>query len=111
MGSTQSGGTGPLLGGSRWPSFLQRYAWGEAIVFRRESDAIEQEADLVSFLYRPAYYGLASTEEGTPVTENMAQLIISKHRNGPLGKVELCYEGKLTRFTAAETAEKSAIFG
>ncbi|MFB6306977.1 MAG: replicative DNA helicase, partial [Flavobacteriales bacterium] len=52
----------------------------------RESGAIEQDADLVTFLYRPEYYELEQDDQGNP-TKNMAELIVAKHRNGPLGTV------------------------
>lgn len=52
----------------------------------RESGAIEQDADIVTFIYRPDYYELADNME-TPA--NTAEIIISKHRNGSLGTVTL----------------------
>ena len=52
----------------------------------RESGAIEQDADIVTFIYRPDYYELADTLD-TPA--NTAEVIISKHRNGSLGTVTL----------------------
>lgn len=58
----------------------------------RESGAIEQDADVVSFLYRDAYY---NPETETP---NVAELIIAKQRNGPTGTVELAWLSKHTKF-------------
>jgi replicative DNA helicase len=58
----------------------------------RESGSIEQDADLVMFIYRDEYYDRQSDAQGT------AELIVSKHRNGPLGMVELAYLGRYTRF-------------
>jgi replicative DNA helicase len=52
----------------------------------RESGAIEQDADIVTFIYRPGYYELNSEEA---VDEDLAEIIISKHRNGALGVVNL----------------------
>jgi len=58
----------------------------------RESGAIEQDADVVMFIHRENYYDPA-TEKG-----NIAELIIAKQRNGPLGTVELAYMDSFTRF-------------
>ena len=58
----------------------------------RESGAIEQDADIVMFLYRDDYYNEDSEEKG--VTE----VIIGKHRSGPTGVVKLAWIGKCTRF-------------
>ena len=58
----------------------------------RESGAIEQDADIVMFLYRDDYYN--------PETEkkNVAEVIIAKHRNGSTGTVELRWFGEYTKF-------------
>ena len=58
----------------------------------RESGSIEQDADLVLMLYRDSYYNKNITET------NMTELIIAKHRNGPLGTVMLNFEAKFTKF-------------
>jgi replicative DNA helicase len=58
----------------------------------RESGAIEQDADLVMFIYRDEYYDHESEREG------IADLIISKHRNGGLGTVELTFQKEFPRF-------------
>lgn len=58
----------------------------------RESGAIEQDADVVAFLYRDEYY-FPETEK-----KNMAELIIAKQRNGPTGVVELTWMGQFTKF-------------
>ena len=58
----------------------------------RESGSIEQDADLVMFVYRDDYYDPESEHKGE------AELIISKHRNGPLDSVQLAYQGRYTRF-------------
>jgi replicative DNA helicase len=58
----------------------------------RESGAIEQDADLVVFIYRDEYYNDDSEHEGE------AELIISKHRNGPLGKVVLTFQAEYPKF-------------
>lgn len=63
----------------------------------RESGAIEQDADLVLFIYRPEYYGLHEMEDGTN-TRRMAELIIAKHRNGPTGDVRLKFIDTFAKF-------------
>lgn len=58
----------------------------------RESGAIEQDADVVAFLYRDEYYFPESEKK------NMAELIIAKQRNGPTGTVDLTWLGQYTKF-------------
>ncbi|MNY54667.1 Replicative DNA helicase [compost metagenome] len=64
----------------------------------RESGAIEQDADMVWFLYRPEYYGLSETEDGDS-TDGLAELIIAKHRNGETGIVNLFFKKETTGFS------------
>lgn len=64
----------------------------------RESGAIEQDADMVLFIYRPEYYGLEYDEQNNP-TKGMAELIIAKHRNGALDTVKLKFINHLAKFT------------
>ena len=59
----------------------------------RESGAIEQDADVVMFLYRDEYYNPETTEK-----PNTAEVIIAKQRNGPTGSVDLTWLGKYTKF-------------
>jgi replicative DNA helicase len=62
----------------------------------RESGSIEQDADIVMFIYREAYYN-PETER-----ENITDLIIAKHRNGPTGKIELYFHPERLRFTSLD---------
>ncbi|HHB79175.1 MAG TPA: replicative DNA helicase [Saprospiraceae bacterium] len=64
----------------------------------RESGAIEQDADIVTFIYRPEYYGLDVDEEGNSVA-GMAEFIIAKHRNGPTDTIKLRWIGEFAKFT------------
>ncbi|MBN1825184.1 MAG: replicative DNA helicase [Candidatus Eisenbacteria bacterium] len=63
----------------------------------RESGAIEQDADVVLFLYRPEVY------DNTPENEGKAELIVGKQRNGPLGVVHLTFIKNYTRFESVTT--------
>ena len=63
----------------------------------RESGAIEQDADMVCFIYRPEYYGLIEDENGMP-TDGIGEVIVAKHRNGSLDNVRLRFVKELTRF-------------
>ncbi len=62
----------------------------------RESGAIEQDADIVTFIYRPEYYGI--TEEEGISNKGVAELIIAKHRNGALEDVRLRFIEKYAKF-------------
>lgn len=64
----------------------------------RESGAIEQDADMVQFIYRPEYYGITEDEEGNSLL-NQATIIIAKHRNGKLAEIPLRFIGHLAKFT------------
>ena len=65
----------------------------------RESGAIEQDADIVTFIYRPDYYELADDME---IAQDSAEIIISKHRNGSLGTVTLRFIKENVKFTDFE---------
>ncbi len=63
----------------------------------RESGAIEQDADVVAFLYRDEYYNSDSEEK------NVAEVIVAKQRNGPTGTIKLRWFGEYTKFRSLET--------
>jgi replicative DNA helicase len=62
----------------------------------RESGAIEQDADIVMFVYRPDYYGTEDEFEGP---KDISEIIISKHRNGSLGSVDLKFTKEFVKFS------------
>jgi len=65
----------------------------------RESGAIEQDADIVSFIYRPEYYGIDEWDDETnSPTKDQGEFIVSKHRNGGLDNIRLKFIGKYGRF-------------
>ncbi|WP_294200565.1 replicative DNA helicase [uncultured Chryseobacterium sp.] len=74
----------------------------------RESGAIEQDADIVSFIFRPEYYKITvwdNDEEGQETsTENQAELIIAKHRNGATADVRLSFLKHFAKFADIEMA-------
>ncbi len=81
----------------------------------RESGSIEQDADVVMFVYREEYYVgreeppmdkadlYAKWQADMERVHNMADVIIAKHRNGPIGNVQLRFNGNLTQFENLET--------
>ena len=66
----------------------------------RESGAIEQDADMVMFIYRDDYYNKDSDKKG------IAEIIIAKQRNGPIGTVDLAWMPELTKFGNLEKGSK-----
>ena len=68
----------------------------------RESGAIEQDADIVSFIYRPEYYKNEMWEDDTP-TQDQAEFIIAKHRNGKTGEIRMRFDSKFGRFSELNT--------
>jgi replicative DNA helicase len=69
----------------------------------RESGAIEQDADIVAFLYRPAYYGITEDEEHNNI-EDLTEVLISKHRNGATGLVKLRFIKDYAKFVDGESS-------
>ena len=63
----------------------------------RESGSLEQDSDIVMFIYRPDQY------EKETDKQNIAEIIIAKHRNGPVGSVELIFRSALAKFENAAT--------
>jgi replicative DNA helicase len=64
----------------------------------RESGSIEQDADVVAFIHRESYYNRDSSGEPDPDSENKAEIIIAKQRNGPTGSIEVAWVSKCTKF-------------
>lgn len=68
----------------------------------RESGAIEQDADIVSFIFRPEYYKITTWDNdedgGESSTENQAELIIAKHRNGATADVRMTFQKNIAKF-------------
>ena len=64
----------------------------------RESGSIEQDADMVAFLYRPEYYGFTEDDKGNSV-QGVGEVILAKNRSGSLETVQLRFIGKYTKFT------------
>ncbi len=71
----------------------------------RESGAIEQDADVIMFLYREEYYSEDSDKRG------LAEVIVAKQRNGPIGNVELTFLKEFTRFENREVAPEGETGG
>ncbi|MDX1438146.1 MAG: DnaB-like helicase C-terminal domain-containing protein, partial [Anaerolineales bacterium] len=61
----------------------------------RESGSLEQDSDVVMFIYRQDQY------EQDSIKENLAEIIVSKHRNGPVGQVDLVFRSNLAKFENA----------
>ncbi len=75
----------------------------------RESGAIEQDADVVMFVYRPEYYKIEEFEDGTS-THNMCEVIIGKQRNGPVGTVKLTFLKEFGKFGEPDLFHDTAAF-
>ena len=76
----------------------------------RDSGAIEQDADIVMFLYRPEYYDNGKESKGGAVEPklNVANVIIAKNRHGSTGTVELGWFGQYTKFTSISDVEETS---
>lgn len=72
----------------------------------RESGAIEQDADMVMFIHRPEYYNITEDENGSS-TLGMAELIIAKHRNGPVDSAKTRYIGQFTKFADLDLLDQN----
>ena len=68
----------------------------------RESGSIEQDADIVLFLYRETYYDNEKTDDEDRGDPNKAECIVAKNRHGEIGTVDLHWDGQFTRFTSVE---------
>ncbi|MCE7060404.1 replicative DNA helicase [Dyadobacter sp. CY343] len=75
----------------------------------RESGSIEQDADMVLFLYRPEYYGITEDEAGNSVA-GIGEVIVAKNRAGSLDTVQLRFIGKYTKFTDLDSGYTPAPF-
>ena len=74
----------------------------------RESGAIEQDADIVMFIHRPDKVATEKELASGNVKQNVAEIIIEKHRNGPQGVVELYFKGECTKFLNLEDGDAPA---
>jgi replicative DNA helicase len=72
----------------------------------RESGSIEQDADMVVFLYRPEYYNITQDEAGNDI-RGIGEVIIAKHRNGSLETVQLKFIGRFTKFEDVDASYMS----
>ncbi|MEX0935822.1 MAG: replicative DNA helicase [Gemmatimonadota bacterium] len=75
----------------------------------RDSGSIEQDADIVMFLYRPGYYSSTGLDEDGNSLEGKAELIVSKQRNGPTGVVDLYFHKQYTRFDQVTEERKESV--
>ena len=68
----------------------------------RESGSIEQDADIVLFLYRDTYYDSEKTDDEDRSDPNKAECIVAKNRHGEIGTVDMHWDGQFTRFTSVD---------
>jgi replicative DNA helicase len=74
----------------------------------RESGSIEQDADIVGFIYRPEYYQITEDENGMPL-KGVAEVIIAKHRNGATDTVRLKFTEQFSRFSNLENFDMGSL--
>ena len=87
----------PVLVLSQLTRAPEREERGPQLSDLRESGAIEQDADVVMFIYRPNFFNM----NATPEEPEMADILIAKQRNGPTDKVKFVFRSRLTRFEEA----------
>ena len=87
----------PVLVLSQLTRAPEREERGPQLSDLRESGAIEQDADVVMFIYRPNFFNM----NATPEEREMADILIAKQRNGPTDKVKFVFRSRLTRFEEA----------
>ena len=75
----------------------------------RDSGSIEQDADVVIFLYRPSYYNIEFSPKGKPYPYGAAELIIAKHRGGATESVAVRFKGEYTRFEDFEVRQEDSL--
>ncbi len=68
----------------------------------RESGSIEQDADIVLFLYRESYYDSEKSDEEDHSDQSQSQCIVAKNRHGETGTIDLHWDGQFTRFTSVD---------
>ncbi len=73
-----------------------------ALADLRESGSIEQDADIVLFLYRESYYDNEKSDDEDRSDETRAECIVAKNRHGEIGSVDLHWDGQFTRFTSVD---------
>jgi replicative DNA helicase len=76
----------------------------------RESGAIEQDADIVAFIYRAEYYNITEHPDGIS-TEGLGELILAKHRHGALDTIKMKFIQRLAKFANYDTFSSSDVFG
>ncbi len=76
----------------------------------RESGAIEQDADVVLFVYRPEYYNIKEFEDTKEPTYNRCEIIIGKQRNGPVGDVKLTFLKEFGKFSDPAPFSEEGVF-